>query len=159
MSEMKVVLKDTCGRCQRVTSREVGWDEASKIHAEKTEEASARVTVVADIKAALEATPNGAGIVMLFGIRQPDGTYTVTALNDLCTGTADAQRLTGCVSRVNGLLSEIFMTAPKPLKVRKPKEANEAGESTESTEDSGDTNGSANPVADVANSSKKKARK
>jgi len=158
---MKVVLKETCGRCQRVTSHEVSWNEAAEIHTEKTEEAAARITVVEDIKAALEATPNGAGIAMLFGIKQPDGTYEVTALNDLCTGTADAQRLTGCVSRVNGLLSEIFMTAPKALKVRKPK-----GEAVAVTADPHADHydpeapeGNNESVADVVASPKKKARK
>lgn len=152
---MKVGITEECGRCGRKTGREVEWEDATAIHEQRVTDEKCREELTRNVLSALAASPTCAEVVV--GVRQADGSFQVTVLNDLCVGAADAVRTTGCADRVKSLLADIFMTAPKPLKVKKPKHVKDDTETTENSD--GSVEPSDDTVADVGVSSSKKKRK
>ncbi len=112
---MEVTVEVQCGRCKKTQARSLTLQEAQALEAKdgaKTELAAALPEL---INAAL--TDDHPDIII--AIRQPEGTYNVESLDNLCDAP-DKKRNKGCASRVSFLLGDILMTNPPPEKKKAP---------------------------------------
>ena len=109
-------VETLCGRCGR--TEEVTMDMAAAVNLDKEDEV--RNESDGNLAEVLNGVLNASYPDVIVASRNPDGSYTVKGLRNLCDQPS-AKRNKGCFTRVHALMNDIFMVPnPKPKKKEEP---------------------------------------